>query len=79
MAADVADACDLPRGIGLTVSFFFAVTNLNDLRLEMPVRQERGNVSNETKCATKIFRYFWMARNIWALGTGRRPRLAQIV
>jgi hypothetical protein len=40
------------------VSFFFAVTNFVDLRLALPVRQERGNVSNETKCATKIFNNF---------------------
>jgi hypothetical protein len=27
MDADVADACDLPRGADFLVSFFFAVTN----------------------------------------------------
>ena len=43
----------------------------------MPFRQERGNVSNETECATKIFHKFCMARpfgpkqtNATAMGNG---------
>jgi len=62
MDADVADACDLLRGAGFFVSFFFAVT-IKILLAMMPVLQERGNVSNEGKCATQILRNFRMGSN----------------
>jgi hypothetical protein len=58
MAADVADACDLLRGADFLVSFFFAVTKLKLFPALRPVRQERGNVSNEIKYATQIFTKF---------------------
>jgi len=56
IAADVADACNLPRGAGFLVSFFFAVTIQKYFPASNPVRQERGNVSKKAKCATQIFR-----------------------
>jgi hypothetical protein len=30
------------------------------LTASIPVLQERGNVSNESKCATQIFKNFWV-------------------
>jgi hypothetical protein len=59
MDADVADACDLPRGADFLISFFFAITKLKWFSAPMPVCQERGNVSNGIKCATQIFKNFW--------------------
>jgi hypothetical protein len=58
MAADVADACDLPRGAGLLLSLFFAVTKSKLFSATLPAHQEFGNLAEEIKFATKIFKNF---------------------
>jgi hypothetical protein len=56
IAADVADACGLPRRAWFPISFFFTVTIQNCFPASNPARQERGNVAKNTECATKIFK-----------------------
>jgi hypothetical protein len=72
MDADVADACDLPRGADFLISFFFAITKLKWFSATMPVCQERGNVPNGIKCATQIFKNF---RKVKSRGRGCRSAL----
>jgi hypothetical protein len=62
MAAEVAEDCDLPRGAGLLLSLFLAVTKSKWFSARTPVQQECGNLAEEMKCATKIFKNFWVFR-----------------
>src|ERR1700722_18695644 len=72
MAADVVDAGALLRTTVFFTSFFLAVTVIKYVSGDYSGYQERGNLSDKTKYATKIFKKFSGGQNRGLIQDGRR-------
>ncbi len=72
MAADVVDAGALLRTTVFFTSFFLAVTVIKYVSGDYSGYQERGNLSDKAKYATKIFKKFSGAKTADLIPDGRR-------